>query len=306
MPALAVQYADYAVWQRDRYDAGAFDSQLQYWRDKLQDAPPFLNVPTDYPRPQNPTFSRQSHRFTLDRSTLDSVLRASASETVTPFMFFVAAFNLLLSRLADRTDILIGTDALNCDRPETQGLIGFFINQLVLRTDLAGCDTFRDLLRSVRSTSLEAYANQELPFNKIVEMLRPPRDRERPPIYQVKLAYSRGVGAPDHLDDLPVEWIPCDKGTAHLDLTLFLREHADGVFGRLEFRDELFVPATVASMTAEYVRLVQTFACDPDWLLSERATNIGVDAESTAASRRMAIKDRLLKSATKNGPASAG
>jgi amino acid adenylation domain-containing protein len=300
LPELPVQYADYSVWQRERFRMGRFQSQMDYWKQKLRGAPSFLEIPTDMPRPSAPTFSRQSHRFTIARETLDRVTTLCRAETVTPFMFFLAAFQLLLGRWTGRQDILVGTDALNRDRPETERLIGFFINQLVLRTDLSGCASFRELLRRVRGVALEGYAHQELPFNKLVEALRPARDPERPPLYQVKLAYTRGGAAETpQLDGLSVSWLPTDKGAAQLDVTLFLREHPEGMVGRMEYRDELYRPTTIARLVHDFTELVQSCASDPDGPFELKQPNVVEDAPKTDAKERLlANRTKLLKASS--------
>ncbi|HLK61669.1 MAG TPA: amino acid adenylation domain-containing protein, partial [Chthonomonadaceae bacterium] len=220
LPELPIQYADYALWQRERFQQGRFQNQVDYWRRQLHDAPLILGIPTDYPRPSAPTFSRQSQRFLVPAPALQQIKHLCHGETITPFMFFLTAFQLLLSRSIGRKDILVGTDALNRDRPEIQNLIGFFINQLALRTDLSDCASFRQLLRRVRDVALEGYANQELPFNKLVEILRPVRDPEHPPFYQVKLTYTKGENSSIAFEGVDANWMSVDRGTAQLDLTL--------------------------------------------------------------------------------------
>lgn len=295
LPELPIQYADYAVWQRERFQQGLLQTQVDYWTQQLKKAPAFLEVSTDFPRPSAPTFSRQSQRFTVSQETLQKITRLCYEETATSFMFFLAAFQVLLSRHTDRKDILVGTDVLNRDRPETQHLIGFFINQLVLRTDLSGCTSFRQLLRRVRDVALEGFANQELPFNKLVELLRPQRDPERPPLYQVKLAYTKGESAPIALEGLTADWIPADKGVAQLDLTLFLAERPDGVYGRMEYRDELYRPATIARMVREFETLLQVFSQQPDLAPDAPQTEVAGPAPTTdARARLLANRAKLL------------
>ncbi|HLK58301.1 MAG TPA: amino acid adenylation domain-containing protein [Chthonomonadaceae bacterium] len=293
LPQLPVQYADYAVWQRERFQQGSFQSQVDYWQHQLRNAPPILGIPTDYPRPAPSKFSRQSQRFYLSQEVHQQIVQRCREETTTPFMFFLATFSLLLSRHTGRKDILVGTDALNRDLPETQNLIGFFINQLVLRTDLSDCANFRQLLKRVRSVALEGYANQELPFNKLVEILRPTRDLERPPLYQVKLAYTKGEAASMELEGLTAEWIQADKGTAQLDLTLFLKERPDGVYGRLEYRDELYAPATITRVLKDYVQIVQTYAADPELAL-DAPEAVASTSKTDARERMLANRAKLL------------
>lgn len=300
LPILPVQYADYAAWQHERFRSGAFQGEVDYWMRQLQNAPPFLDIPADYPRPSSPGFSRRSCRFALASDTVVRIGQTCHQEKATPFMFLLAAFQILLARATGRQDIIVGTDVLNRERPETKHLIGFFINQLVLRTSLAGCESFREVLRRTRDVAIEAYANQELPFDKLVEILRPARDPERPPLYQVKLAYTQGDAPSVDLEGLQASWVSADRGTAQLDMTLFLREWQGRIFGRLEYRDELFSSVRVSGLAKDYETMVSAFSQDPDLPLDASVTfSSSLSPITEARERKQASRARLLATTSK-------
>ncbi|HEX5324473.1 MAG TPA: condensation domain-containing protein, partial [Capsulimonadaceae bacterium] len=289
LPELPVQYADYAAWQRDCFAKGLLAGQVEYWRQQLKDAPAYLEVPLDNPRPALPTFLRGFVPLAVSKDTFEQIGKLCREENATPFMFFMAAYMHLLGKHANRKDILVGTDVLNRDRSETANLIGFFVNQLVFRADLAQSATFRELLRQVRDTAFEAYAHQDLPFDQLVEQLRPARDRERPPFYQVKLAYGTGAPAAPDLEGVQVRREPRVRDTAQLDLTLFLNESAGSVTGELEYRAELYRPETIARIVADYEAMIRSFAGDPNAALDTQP-----GPAPTAQDRKKANRAKLL------------
>jgi amino acid adenylation domain-containing protein len=288
---LPVQYADYAVWQRERFAAGLFERQIAYWKKTLLDAPA-VEIPTDFPRPESSNFARGSVRLSISGKTVEAVNALCRQESATTFMFLLAVFQLLLAKETGQKDIVVGADAINRDHPQIRPLIGFFVNQLVFRTDLTDCATPRELLRCVRNVALGAYANQELPFDKLVEALRPSRGAQQAPFFQAKLAYARGGAQQAELEGLSVERIPSDRGTAQLDLTFFLREHAGEIFGQLEYRADLFKHETVARLVAEYERMIRSCAEEPDGPLS-----LDAQAKAPQAQERLqANRQKLLGS----------
>ena len=185
LPDLTIQYADYAVWQREWLQGEVLERQLAYWRDRLAGAPPTLDLPTDRPRPATQDHAGATHHFTVGKDIAERLASLGRREGATLFMTLLAAFQLLLSRYSGQRDISVGTPVANRRRLELEGLIGFFVNTLVMRTDLSGDPSFRALLARARETVLGAQAHQDLPFERLVEELQPTRDVSRDPLFQV-------------------------------------------------------------------------------------------------------------------------
>ncbi|CAN2534219.1 Gramicidin+S+synthase+2 [Methylocapsa aurea] len=196
LPELAIQYADYAVWQRDWLRGEVLDRQLAYWRDKLGGAPPALDLPTDHPRPPRQDHAGARLSFTIAKHVADRLAALGREEGATLFMTLLAAFQLLLSRYSGQRDISVGAPVANRRRLELEQLIGFFVNTLVMRTDLSGDPSFRVLLARVRETALGAQAHQDLPFERLVEDLRPVRDMSRDPLFQVMFSLQNAPRPP--------------------------------------------------------------------------------------------------------------
>jgi len=190
LPELTIQYADFTVWQRNWLQGEALAEQLSYWRGQLAGAPGVLELPTDKPRPPTQSFRGATNSFVFPSSLSESLNRLSQANGVTLFMTLLASWQTLLSRYSGQEDVVVGTPIANRNRAETEQLIGFFVNMLVLRTDLSGKPTFRELLVRVKEVALGAYAHQDLPFEKLVEELQPGRDLSRSPLFQVMFAVS--------------------------------------------------------------------------------------------------------------------
>src|SRR5207245_2245107 len=184
LPDLPIQYADFAVWQKDWFSGEIFEQQLAYWKDRLRDLPR-LQLPTDWPRPAVQSFAGAVRSFWLPAKLYSRLVELSQQESATLFMTMLAAFQTLLSRYSAQEDIAVGTPVANRNRAELEGLIGFFVNTLVIRTDLSANPSFRELLSRVRELALEAYVNQDLPFERLVHELQPERDMGRNPLFQV-------------------------------------------------------------------------------------------------------------------------
>ncbi|MDY6838555.1 MAG: amino acid adenylation domain-containing protein [Thermodesulfobacteriota bacterium] len=263
--ALPIQYADFAVWQRQWLQGEELDAQLSYWKDRLADALPSLNLPTDRPRPAMQTFrgSRES-RPLLSAAQLQALKALSVEEDATLFMTLLAAFNVLLHRYTGQEDIAVGSPIANRNRIELEGLIGFFLNTLVLRTDLSDDPTFRELLARVRETALEAYAHQDVPFERLVEKLQPERDLSRTPLFQVMFVLRDGRRQTLELSGVTVTPMEVDTGTSKFDLILFVAEGEDGLRGTVEYNTDLFHKTTIARMLGHYERLLEAIVSDPD------------------------------------------
>jgi amino acid adenylation domain-containing protein len=256
LPELEIQYADYAVWQQAWIADGGLDRQLGYWRDQLDGIPALLELPTDRPRPARQSFRGAVVRRALDARTLERVRRLGEAEGTTLFMTLLAAFAALLSRYGGQDDIVVASPVANRSRVELEGLIGFFVNTLPLRTRLDDDPSFRALLGRVRETSLDAFANQDVPFEKLVADLNPERQLSFPPLAQVSFALNE-VDAPLGLPGVEATRVSGERQTTKFDLGLYAAEGPEGVRLSIEYAVDLFDEATVERMLAHYVNLLR-------------------------------------------------
>ncbi|HEU4835901.1 MAG TPA: amino acid adenylation domain-containing protein, partial [Pyrinomonadaceae bacterium] len=248
---LEVQYGDFAVWQREWLQGEVLEQQLGYWREQLTDLVP-LELPTDRARPAVPSHAGEVLTFDLNAEMTAGLQALSRRSGVTLFMTILAGFQLLLSKYSNQSDVAVGTDVANRNRAETEGLIGFFINQLVLRSEVNDELTFSELLKQVRTTTLEAYEHQDLPFERLVESLMPERDLSRTPLFQVKLVMQNAPREQMQLTDLELETLPVETQQTKFDLTLFLEERNDHIAGKLEYACDLFDAGTVERLIAHW------------------------------------------------------
>ncbi|CAN2536701.1 Linear+gramicidin+synthase+subunit+B [Methylocapsa aurea] len=270
LPELAIQYADYAVWQRDWLQGEVLDRQLAYWRDKLGGAPPALDLPTDHPRPPRQDHAGARLSFTIAKHVADRLAALGREEGATLFMTLLAAFQLLLSRYSGQRDISVGAPVANRRRLELEQLIGFFVNTLVMRTDLSGDPSFRVLLARVRETALGAQAHQDLPFERLVEDLRPVRDMSRDPLFQVWFVLTNALQAEISMrSTLRTTLFVSDSESAHFDLTLSVVETENGLSGSLNYATALFEERTIDRMAQHYCALLDGIARDPDRRIGE-------------------------------------
>jgi natural product biosynthesis luciferase-like monooxygenase protein/amino acid adenylation domain-containing protein len=268
LPPLPIQFVDYAVWQRQQGDGPQIRQELDYWKHVLADVP-VLQLPTD--RSRGPVQSHDGARHPVRIGTqLTGALRdLSRASGVTPFMVLLAGFVTLLHRYSGQTDLAVGTAVAGRSRPETETLVGCFVNSVVIRTDAGGDPTFRDLLDRVRDASLGAFAHQEIPFERLVDELRVPRDLSLSPLFQAMLILHNTPNPRVDLGGLSLEPLEVDPGTAKLDLLLELREDDNGIGGALEYNTALFDAATVEQLTRHLLRLLDDAVRHPDRRLSE-------------------------------------
>ncbi|MFH0341845.1 MAG: condensation domain-containing protein, partial [Chromatiales bacterium] len=226
---LPIQYPDYAVWQRGHLSEEVLKPQLAYWKKQLSGAPPLLELPTDRPRPGLQSFKGARLSRMLDKALLDAVKTVGQADRATLFMTLLAAFSVLLSRCCRSDDIVIGSPIAGRTRTETEHLIGFFVNTLTLRTDLSGDPSFRDLLSRVRETALSAYSHQDLPFEKLVEELKPERSLSYSPLFQVMFVLQNTTQVPLRLPGLKVERLELGRETSRFDLSLYAIETSEGL-----------------------------------------------------------------------------
>ena len=264
LPELAVQYADFAVWQRAWLTGETLDEQVDYWRKQLDGAPPILELPTDFPRPAVKTFNGTTFSFTLPRELNEQLQALSRQEGATLFMTLLAAFSVLLSRYSNQTEVVVGTPVANRTRTETEGLIGFFVNALVIRTELDGEPSFRELLKRVREVSLQAYAHQDVPFEKLVEEIAPERNLSYSPLFQVAFALQNTPMPDIELSGLQLSVVESAKETAKFDLALLMQETPGGLEAEVEYNTDLFEADTIRRMVGQFQTLLNSIIANPD------------------------------------------
>jgi amino acid adenylation domain-containing protein len=263
LPDLPVQVADVALWQRQWLSGAVLASQLAYWKEQLRGAPAALELPTDRPRPAARSYQGATHRRRLPRELSAALAALSRREGVTLFMTLLAAFQVLLARHAGQDDIVVGCPIAGRTQVETEGLIGFFANTLLLRTDLSGAPTFRELLARVREVTLGAYAHPHVPFEKLVEALSLARSPGRSPLFQVMLVLENARTSSLSLGEVSLAPIEVDTGTAKLDLTLTIQEADEGLEAALEYATDLFDAPTIERMGGHLEVLLRSALADP-------------------------------------------
>ncbi|WP_334838648.1 amino acid adenylation domain-containing protein, partial [Nostoc sp.] len=266
---LPIQYADFALWQRQWLVGEVLNSQLSYWQEQLANAPTFLPLPTDRPRPVVQTFNGANMEFSLSVELTQKLVKLSHKQGCTLFMTLLAAYNTLLYRYTGQTDILVGTPIANRDRTEIEGLIGFFVNTLVMRTDLAQNPSFSELLPRLREMALSAYAHQDLPFEMLVEALQPERDLSYTPLFQVMFVLNNAPKPEIELSGLTVSSLPIESAIAKFDLTLSMENTSTGLVGGWEYNTDLFDSSTIERMTGHFVTLLEAIVANPQERISQ-------------------------------------
>ncbi|WP_445300994.1 amino acid adenylation domain-containing protein [Microcoleus sp. C2D2] len=269
LPELSIQYADFAIWQREWLAGDRLQTQLNYWKKQLSGAPPLLELPADRPRPPVQTYRGAKESFLIPRTLRSALKKLSRQENATLFMTLLAAFKTLLYRYTGQADIPVGSPIANRNRAEIQGLIGFFVNSLVLRTDLSGTPTFRQLLARIREVSLEAYAHQDLPFEKLVEELQPDRNLSYNPLFQVAFVLQTPPVAAESIAGLNLTLLDVENQTAKVDLTLYLEEKQEEISGHFEYSTDLFDAVTIRRMAGHFLTLLEGIAANPERRIEE-------------------------------------
>jgi hypothetical protein len=267
LPELPIQYADYAVWQGQWLQGEVLERQLAYWKRQLAGISA-LELHTDRPRPVVQTYRGRIQSFPIPTTLFEGLKILSRREGITLFMTLLAAFQTLLYRYTGQEDISVGTPIAGRNRLETEGLIGFFVNILVLRTDLSDDPSFRELLGRVRDVALAAYAHQDLPFEKLVEELQPPRDLGRPPLFQVMFNLLPAPTSPVQWPDLTFSLLEVDSGTAEFDLSMTILEGPEGLRGTLQYNIDLFDAASIDRMLGHFQVVLEGITSDPEQRLS--------------------------------------
>jgi amino acid adenylation domain-containing protein len=265
---LRVQYADYAHWQREWLKTELAESQLSYWKRRLDNSAPVLNLPTDYTRPSKQSFAGASVPFVFPNALTAALHELSHREGVTLFMTLLAAFKTLLFRYTGQADILVGSPVGNRNRSEIEGLIGFFVNTTVLRTNLSGNPTFKELLSRIKDTCLGVYVHQDLPFEKVVEALHPVRDMSCNPLFQVMFQLQNAPRHVPNVSGLTIERIAVESSTSKFDLTLALAERDGKLSGFIEYNTDLFRRSRIERMLGHFQTLLEGIVADPDQPIS--------------------------------------
>jgi hypothetical protein len=259
---LAIQYADYAVWQRQYLSGSTLDQQLQYWKHQLEGAPPTLNLPTSRPRQVLQNFWGGTYKHPLAPDLVKDLRSLSRSHGVTFFMTLLAAFQLLLSRWSGQDDVVVGTDLANRTQVETEKLIGFFVNLLPIRLRLSGNPTFVEILEQVREVSLGAFAHQDLPFDKLVEELRPERKLTHNPLVQVLFVMQNTPQITTEFGGLKLG--PLGVGsTSRFDLVLFINDPDGTTYETWMYNPNLFDESTIMRVASGYQELLKAIVKDP-------------------------------------------
>ncbi|MEG5063351.1 amino acid adenylation domain-containing protein [Microcoleus sp. B3-A4] len=268
LPELSVQYADFASWQRQWLQGEVLETQLAYWKKQLGGNLSVLNLPTDRPRSAVQTFRGAVHKFTIPKAIAEEIAILSQREKATLFMTLLAAFKTLLYRYTGQEDILVGSPIANRNRREIEELIGLFANTLVFRTNLSSNPTFKELLNRVREVALGAYNHQDLPFEKLVEIIHHERDLSHNPLFQV-LFSLRNVRTPQiKLPGVTLSSLEIERKTARFDLALDLEEGLEGINGTLEYSEDLFDASTARRIAGHFITLLESIAANPEQRIS--------------------------------------
>lgn len=265
---LPIQFADYAVWQRGWLQDAALEQQLAYWKDRLAGALPVLDIPTDMPRPPIRSANGSKEPLRLGKELVAALSRIGREEGATTFMVLLAVYKVLLHRHSGQDDLIVGAPVANRTRHESADIVGFVANTVVLRTRLDGDPTFRELVRRVRDACVGAFRHQDMPFQKIVEVLNPPRDMSRTPIFQGFFTFHEISSQATRMGDLELHPVVAGSNVSRMDLALFLRELDTEILGSLEYNTDLFTRDTIVRMVGHFTTLAESAAASPATPLS--------------------------------------
>ena len=266
---LPIQYADYAVWQREWLNEKVLEEEISYWKQCFAGELPVLQMPTDRPRPAVQTYRGARYQFAVPEGLLSSLKALGQTADSTLFLVLLTAFKILLYRYTDQEDIIVGTPIAGRNRTEMEGLIGFFVNTLALRTCLSGQPTFLQLLKRVRDVGLGAFEHQKLPFEKLVEELNPQRDLSQSPLFQAMIVLENAPVFELKMEGVEISHEEVDNGTSKCDLTLFLEETTKGLKGSIEYSTDLFDATTVEKMAGHFQMLLQGIVANPNQTIGQ-------------------------------------
>ena len=269
LPEPPIQYADYAVWQREQLQGAALDAEVAYWQQQLAGAPGLLTLPTDRPRPPVQTTAGATHSFSLSADLTAALKALSRREGATLFMTLLAGWQTLLSRYSGQERIVVGTPVAGRTRTDLEGLIGLFFNTLALHTDLSGDPSFRELLARVRAVCLGAYAHQDLPFEKLVEALRIERNLSHTLLFQAVFDLHNTPTETMQLPGVTISWWPEEVDTAKFDVSLAMDEGGEQLHGTIEYNTDLFDAATIERLAEHFRTLLGSIVATPEAPLSQ-------------------------------------
>jgi amino acid adenylation domain-containing protein len=276
LPEPTIQYADYSVWQRELVQSGVFERQLEYWSQRLADVP-LLDLPTHYPRSQATSRPGAVVTFSVPGNVSERLQDLKQSEGATSFIVLLAAFQWLLGLYANQEDVSVGTVIASRSRKDTENLVGLLLNTLVLRADLGGAPSFRELIGRVRKVVLEAYANQDAPFDQILKGLRPQRMLGQDPLLQVVFILENGRNEPSYVSGLHIEEISAELDRAKFEVLLALQETPEGLQGDLQYAADIFDRQSMEQMARQYRRLIEIASAEPDTPLTSLSLIEGED-----------------------------
>jgi amino acid adenylation domain-containing protein len=283
LPELPIQYADFAVWQREWLKGDVLESQIGYWRRQLAGAPVSVSLVADRPQVNTRTSPGRTHFFRIDAGLTSALRTLSRESGATLFMTLLTGFATLLHRYSGREDLVIGTPIANRNRSETEALIGFFVNTLVLRADVSGQPTFQELLQRIRQVSVDAYAHQDLPFEQLVEVLRPERTLSNASLFQVMFSLQNAQAENLQLPGLTLTPIRPETGTSKFDLTLMMEETGPDMIGAVEYNTDLFGRDTITRMVEHFQTVLRAAVANP----GERISTLPL---LSAAERRQTLE----------------
>jgi amino acid adenylation domain-containing protein len=295
LPELEIQYADYAVWEREWLQGGVLEQQISYWKRQLKGGPTAFALPTDRPRPSVRSYRGSQKSLTLSAELTARIKELSLHQNVTLFMSLLAAFQTLLYRYSWQENFLIGTSVANRIRRETEHLIGFFVNMLALRADLSDNPTFTELLARVREVVLGAFAHQDLPFDFLVKDLQLERDPSRMPLIQVFFVLQSALPLKLELPGLEVAPLVIESGTTPFDITMSLIETPHGLVGTLDYNADIFEPATILKLLQHYAAILEAMVAYPEWRVLDVPLHLedGNDVAPSSDLQRKSISNTL-------------
>jgi glycosyltransferase involved in cell wall biosynthesis len=292
LPALPIQYVDFAAWQQEQMQGGVLTAQLAYWKQQLSGSLSSLALPTDRARPGVKTFQGATQSFRLSPPLTIALKNLGKQGNATLFMTLLAVFKVLLHYYTGQDDLIVGTDIANRNRVEVEGIIGLFANQLVLRTNLSGNPSFQELLQRVRKVALDAYTHQDFPFEKLLEVLKPKRDPSRTPLFQVKFVLQAIPISTMSLSGVKLEVVEIPAKKAKFDLLLNMWDTEDGLFGLWEYSTDLFRAATITHLSENLELLTNRVVAQPDVTLDVLRHEL-----ATQEKRRQVAEDQMYQEA---------
>jgi len=289
LPELPLQYADYAEWQRGWLKSEEAAKQLSYWKHQLPGSPPVLEMPVDRERPAVVSYRGATVTFQLGEELTSNLKALVLAESATLFMVLLAAFKTLLHRYTTQPEIVVGSNIANRNKGQLENLIGCFVNNLVLRTDLSGNPRFREVLGRVREVTLAAYANQDLPYEVLLDALRAENGSRADQLFQVMFVLQNNPMPSATLEGLEVAFIPVGTEAAAFDLILFMSESKRGLVGYLQYDNDLFEASTINRMVERFKLLLQQIVADPDEHIENLSLTTPEEMKALAASFAVAL-----------------